>query len=63
MNFKKEEKYKEKITELQRSIRFLSNNISHAAEKLNTIHRKNNQVAYVILLLKDTLNDKRYILK
>lgn len=58
MNFQREEKYKEKITELQRTIRFLSNSIADAIQQL-----EKRKTEYTILLLNEILNDKRFVRK
>jgi len=58
MDFKQEEKYKEKIVELKRTIQFLHHNMAKAIKQL-----ENGKLEYTILLLKEVIDDKRYITK
>ncbi len=54
MNFKEERKLQEKLTELRRTILFLCNTMTNAAEEID----KNPGMAK--FMLKDALNDPRH---
>ncbi len=56
MNYEREQKYKDKIVELQRTIRFLHTTIDNAILAV-----EEEKPGYTILILKDALNDSRFI--